>query len=207
MEIHNQKEKHECIDVLEFIRNYGALIVVWIVLFTMLGLPQFSLISAFLQTCFLLLWTYYGHWLVHYIPDDSILSRINPHMFIHHNAETSVPRWVNLLQEAVFNSLGFLIILIVQHLLGVHIFSTSIVVGTGLLYVLIHIFDYSIFGNAEHREHHKKARCNYAPDFMDVLAGTRCEPDAPYYNENCEIFHTIVAVSITFLLKNYFNWS
>jgi sterol desaturase/sphingolipid hydroxylase (fatty acid hydroxylase superfamily) len=100
-----------------------------------------------------------------------------------------------------------LIILIVQHLLGVHVFSTSIVVASALLYVLIHIFDYSILGNKEHREHHEKARCNYAPDFMDVLAGTRCEPDAPYFNGNSEIIHAIVAVSVTYLLKNHFNWS
>jgi hypothetical protein len=40
----SEKTFHERVDILEFIRNYGALIVVWMILFTMLGLPHFSFI-------------------------------------------------------------------------------------------------------------------------------------------------------------------
>jgi hypothetical protein len=42
---------------------------------------------------------------------------------------------------------------------------------------------------------------------MDVLFDTRCEPDAPYYNENIEIVHSVAAVAITFGLKKFFNWT
>jgi hypothetical protein len=197
--------KHK-INLAEFFRNYGALIFVWILLFTILGLPKFSVISSFFQVLFLLAWTYFGHMLVHLFPDDSILTKINPHMFIHHSKDP-YPRWFNLVQESFFNFMGFGIILIIQYLFGWKLFSTSIVVATGILYVLIHICDYSLIGNKEHKEHHTYPRCNYAPDFMDVLFDTRCIPDSPYYNENVEIIHSIIAFIITYGLKQYFKWT
>jgi hypothetical protein len=202
----DKKRAHK-INTSEFIKNYGALIFVWLILLTMLGLPKFSVLNSFLQTLFLLAWTYFGHLAIHYIPDGSFLNKLNPHIFIHHNSETPYPRWFNLLQETIFNTLSFVILLFIQYLLGVNVFSTSIVVATALIYVFVHIFDYSLFGNKEHKEHNKYARCNYAPDFMDVLFDTRCEPDAPYYNENIEIVHSVAAVAITFGLKKFFNWT
>ena len=191
----------------EFIRSYGLLIFSTFLIIPILGLPHFTIVSSIAQAIVLLLWTYFGHVLAHYVSQNKYVHYLNPHMFIHHTNEFNVPRWVNLLQETILNMSSFLIILLIQYLLGVHVFSTSIVVAVALLYVIIHIGDYSLNHNDGHKLHHEFHLCNYAPDFMDVLFNTRCEgPDAPYYNQNGEMLHGIIAVLSTFLLKGYFNW-
>ena len=203
--VEHKKEKRQEIRVLEFVRSYGIVIFSWLLMISMLGIPEFTIVSSTIQVLILLLWTYFGHRLAH---DMTYMNPINPHIFIHHLNLYNLPRWVNLLQEAIFNMSSFLIILVVQYILGLHLFSTSIVICTGLLYVLIHIGDYSIISNKGHVNHHKFHTCNYAPDFMDVLFNTRCEKqDEPYENHNIEIFHGIAAVAISFLLKNQYGLS
>ena len=174
----------------------------------MLGLPTFSIVQSLLQTLLLLGWTYYGHMFAHYISQNKYIHYINPHIFIHHNNEFNVPRWVNLLQETVTNMSAFLFLLLVQYFAGVKMFSTSIVFCIALLYVIIHIADYSILGDPGHRLHHERLMCNYAPDFMDVLFDTRCEAEEePYVNKNHQLLHGIIAVCVTFALKRQFNWT
>jgi hypothetical protein len=192
----------------EFMQSYGFVIVGWFVMISVLGLPAFSLASCFFQTLLLLGWTYFGHVVAHYVSQNEYIHYINPHIFIHHNNELGVPRWLNLLQETVTNMSCFLILLWLQNLAGVELFSTSIVVSVALLYVIIHIADYSILGNAGHKLHHEKGMCNYAPDFMDVLFDTRCEPpEEPYVNTNHQLLHGAIAVGITAGLKWQFQWS
>ena len=99
-------------------------------------------------------------------------------------------------------------ILFIQWLFNFNIFSTSIVFCSGLLYVLIHIADYSTLGDKEHREHHEFNTCNYAPSFMDILNNTRCGDDlAPYVDRNEEAIHGIAAAMITYFLKVYNDWN
>lgn len=192
----------------EFMQSYGLVIVGWFAMISVLGLPAFSLVSCFFQTLMLLGWTYFGHVVAHYVSQNEYIHYINPHIFIHHNNEFDVPRWFNLLQETVTNMSCFLILLLVQHLAGVELFSTSIVASVALLYVIIHIADYSILGNAGHKLHHKNGTCNYAPDFMDVLFDTRCEgPEEPYVSTNYQLLHGAIAVGITAGLKWQFQWS
>jgi hypothetical protein len=192
----------------EFMQAYLAVIVGWFAMISILGLPAFSLASCVFQTMLLLGWTYFGHILAHYVSENEYIHYINPHIFIHHNNELGVPRWLNLLQESITNMLSFLILLWLQYLVGIEVFSTSIVVSVGLLYVIVHIADYSILGNAGHKLHHEKGRCNYAPDFMDVLFDTRCEPpEEPYVNTDHQLIHGAIAVGITAGLKWLFQWT
>lgn len=192
----------------EFMQSYGLVIVGWFAMISVLGLPAFSLASCLFQTLLLLGWTYFGHAVVHYVSQNEYVHYMIPHIFIHHNNEFDVPRWLNLLQEAITNMLSYLILLLFQYLAGVELFSTSIVVSVALLYVIIHIADYSILGNAGHKLHHEKGTCNYAPDFMDVLFDTRCEPpEEPYVNTTHQLIHGAIAVGITAGLKWQFQWS
>lgn len=195
------------VDLPEFARCYGPVLLVWIGIFSVLGVPEFTYFQSILQTIFVLGWAYFGHVLAHKISGEGPLAALNPHIFIHHYNWYGVPRWFNLVMETLTNLFGFVLLLILQWLLGVHVLSTSIVVGAALLYVICHIMDYSIRGNHEHRLHHAQHMCNYAPDFMDVLFGTRCEPEAPYWDQTHEILHGFLAVGVTLVLKVFLNWS
>lgn len=194
--------------LLEFMRSYGMLLFSWTTMISMLGIPHFSILASIAQVIVLLLYTYFGHRFAHTISQYTPINYINPHIFVHHNNIYNLPRWLNLLQEAFMNAFAFLIILVIQYLCGIHIFSTSIVVCAALLYVFIHIADYSFRGNKEHTLHHQFHTCNFAPNFMDVLFETRCEPpDTPYSDGTNEIIHGIVAVVITFICKITFGWT
>jgi len=180
----------------------------WTLMISMLGIPHFSILSSIIQSIVLLFYSYFGHRFAHTISQYAPFSYINPHIFIHHNNTYNLPRWLNLLQEAIMNASCFLIILVIQYLCGVHIFSTSIVVSAALLYVFIHIADYSFRGNKEHKLHHQFQMCNFAPNFMDILFETRCVPsDTPYSDGTNEIIHGIMAVVITFICKITFGWT
>lgn len=201
-----QDRQEQPLNLPEYIRCYGFVIVVWLSIFPFLAFPKFSIPSAVAQTLFLLGLSYFGHILAHILSETGPLSYLNPHIFIHHHHWVSVPRWLNLVIETLTNLAGFLVILPLQWMLGVQIFSTSLVVGTALLYVLIHIADYSILGNAEHKEHHRLHMCNYAPDFMDVLFGTRCDEQAPYTQQSHEVLHGFVAFALAYAGKLAFKW-
>ncbi len=191
------------LDGLQFIKQYGLLLFTWITLFPYLGLPEFSYWNAVLQTILLLGWSYFGHIFAHKMSDTGILQKLNPHIFIHHTNIYNVPRWLNLLQELLLNLASFWILIP----LSGGLLSTSIILATSIAYVLIHIFDYSIFGNPEHQDHHKHSQCNYAPDFMDVLFDTRCNTAQSYSNGNKEIPHILVAFIIAFVLKKEYGFS
>jgi hypothetical protein len=192
-------------DLPAYLKSYGAPIIIWFTLSVLLTQPQYSVISGILQTLFIMAWTYFGHIFAHMVSERPPLNYINTHVSMHHDLSGRWPRVLNLIVEAISNSLGFGILLIIQWLLGVEWLSTSLVLFAGLLYVFIHILDYSILGNHEHRLHHTKTFCNYAPDFMDVAFGTRCEPDAPYYNQNREIVHAVAAFLIVWIAKKKYD--
>jgi hypothetical protein len=187
-----------------YLKSYGFVIVVWVFLSILLSQPHYSILSGVLQTTFIIAWTYFGHIFAHMISERPPINILNTHVSMHHDSSGRWPRWLNLLVEAISNSLGFIILLIVQWISGIELLSTSVVLFSALLYVFIHILDYSILGNSEHRLHHIKTFCNYAPDFMDAAFGTRCEPDAPFYDQNIEVLHAVVAFLIVSIFKrNY----
>jgi len=194
--------------VQEYLRNYGLVIFTWVVLISFLGYPQFSMVSSLIQSIVLLFWAYFGHVLAHKISAAPPFDILNPHMSIHHKNKWNSSRALNLLQEAITNLAGFLFIIPLQYLFEVQIFSTSIVIAAGLLYVLVHIADYSLRGNDLHKEHHMQDNCNYAPDFMDAAFQTRCgDQSKPYVNHNNEIIHGIIAVFAVYGMKKMFSWS
>lgn len=189
------------IDWSEYFKAYVPTVIILISLFSLLALPNYTLPVAILQTIVITLLSYGGHIFAHAISNDGPLSYLNPHIFLHHKKLLDIPRWLELVIEAIFNFLAFYIIIIIQKLSGFHIFSTSLVIGAALLYVIIHIFDYSIHGNEKHGLHHKNTFCNYDPEFLDTLFGTRCDPEKPYTDMYEEIPHIIVAFCLTGILK------
>lgn len=189
----------------EFAQAYVPTMCVWIFLGALLGLPDYSFMSAILQSILLLIWSYSGHVLAHKVSSYWPFDVLNPHVYIHHNKAIHLNRTSELIVEAIVNFSGFFIIIICQWLTGIHLFSTAMVLGSAFLYIAIHILDYSIFHNEDHKQHHEKTLCNYAPEFMDILFKTSCEPEKPYRNMVVEIPHAILAFGLAYILKLYFQ--
>lgn len=190
---------------LEFFKSYVPTIIFWVLSASLLALPDFSYSVAMIQSITLLIWSYLGHVIAHHISSEWPLNIINPHVYIHHNKSITMPRPVELSLEAVVNFLGFFIIIILQRALNLKLFSTTMVIGSALLYVGVHILDYSIFNNEDHKAHHEKNYCNYDPEFLDTLFNTRCDNTKPYKNIITEIPHAIIAFGLAYLLKLQFD--
>lgn len=185
----------------EFLVAYGPAMVAWTTLSMLLALPQWSVGSAFFQSVFLISWSYWGHRWAHTVSATYPWSLLNPHVSIHHDHVIAVPRWANLALETIVNFMGFFIFWILQWATGIHLLSTSMILGAAFLYIAIHILDYSLIGRTEHTLHHTQTFCNYDPEFMDTLFGTRCESNEPYKNMTHEILHAFGAFVAALSLK------
>ena len=189
----------------EYFNAYGLVIIVWIIIFMRLAIPDYSITSAFCQAILLLFWSYGGHYLAHMVSEQYPFNYINPHVSIHHKHLVEIPRRLNLTLEAVVNFMSFFILYIIQAATDVHILSTSMIIGAGFLYVAIHIFDYSIFGSKKHEIHHLKECYNYEPEFMDTLFNTRDDSTKPYTDMKNEIVHASCAFLLALALKKIYH--
>ena len=198
-------EKLERFNWSEFVKTNGVVIVVWMSLLPLLAIPEYTIIQALFQTSFLLFYSWAGHWVAHKISQTGPLSYINPHIFVHHTNTYHVPRWVNLVIETVLDASCFLLLLPFTDLFGRHYLSPSLLLGAMFLYIFIHIFDYSLFGDDEHKLHHSMHMCNYAPDFLDIAFNTRCNNALPMKDRTVESIHGIAAFGLAFLIKRKFN--
>jgi len=183
----------------EFIEKYGLFLGISFVLFTYLGAEEFGYPLALLQTALLLTWAWAGHVVCHI--EGTPIYPINPHVQLHHKHTIEMPRWLNLGSELLVNFFGFTILILFQWLLGFHVLSNYIVLAAAFLYILIHIFDYSLLPNKEHTAHHINENCNYGPHFMDVLFGTRCVPEDPYDDFNNKIPHVSLSFAAAYYLR------
>jgi hypothetical protein len=172
---------------------------------SLLALPEYTYANAMVQAMIILFWSYSGHVLAHHISSDWPFNILNPHVYLHHQKSISIPRWLELVIESLVNFSGFLILYIIQQLLGLKLFSTSLLLGAALLYIIIHILDYSIIGKEDHKLHHEKTFCNYDPEYFDIIFNTRCDPDKPYTNMSWEIPHIIFGFTLALILKSIYN--
>jgi hypothetical protein len=186
----------------EFIYAYLPTTILWIVLLSFLSSDPFP--YAILQTVFLLLYSYVGHLFAHYVSNGS-LRNYNPHIFLHHEKSVEMSRYSELAIETVVNMAAFLILIPIQRILGIHLLSEALIIGSGLLYIAIHIFDYSIHGNEKHSLHHIRTFCNYEPEIFDTLFGTSCDPSAPYTPMTTKIVHAIAAFCVAYGIKLQFD--
>jgi len=153
---------------------------IWLILSTLLGPPEFSYWNSFLQSCFLLFWSYAGHIFAHKVSKYYPINMINTHVALHHNAElkSQYPKWVDLSFEALNNFMGFFVLYIFQWLFGIHILSLKLILFAAFLYIGIHIFSYSLNNSKYHAEHHITPETNYSPEIFDILFHTKKE--GPY---------------------------
>jgi len=191
---------------MDFFLKNGIVSINWVIIISQLGLTHFSYFNCICQSIILLLYSYYGHIFAHYISDYYPFNYLNPHVSIHHNTIFKLPRWLNLTVESIVTLILFIGIIYIQDFFNVKYFSTSIVFAAALLYICIHILDYSILGNAQHKLHHQKNNCNYEPMFLDILHNTRCDNDSEYIDMNYQHIHLVLSASIVLVVKVLYNF-
>ena len=176
---------------------------IWLLLSTLLGYPEFSYFNSFLQSCFMLFWSYAGHVLAHKVSDFYPINILNTHISFHHDSDlkSKFSRWVDLSLEALNNFMGFFIIYIFQKLFGLHIFSLNIILYVAFLYICLHIFYYSLTGNKYHAQHHITPDYNYSPEIFDIIFNTRKE-SIDDISLAGEIFPAFVAVGLVLILNS-----
>lgn len=184
---------------------YVPLLLIWLTLTAVLGLPTYSIFSSCIQAVCLMFLTYLGHVVLHQITEDHPLYIFNTQLFLHHTKERVFDKRIELVIEAISNFWCFASLIVFQYIFSLHIFSTSIIIFSGILYIITHILDYSIYGNEKHGLHHKYLWCNFEPEFIDTLFGTRCKPDLPYTDMTIEIPHAILAFTFVGTLKLIFG--
>jgi len=193
------------IDLPQYINAYGLTSFVWLLLLTLVALPNYSILTGIAGSIFLLYWVYGIHVFMHIISKVFPFNYLDPHVIIHHNPSTTIPRWLNLVIEALENFAFFYILILIQSITGIHWISTSTILLAALWYTFVHIIHFSIFGNEQHKQHHEKSFCNYNPEAIDTLLGTRCSPDTPYTNISDEIIYGLCAFPIVLFLKYWYK--
>ena len=194
-------------NLLDWVDNYGLTIMAagaCSILLTAGSNPEHSLWHVIFGLSFMYFWVYFFHRALHYLPTEGPFRYLNTHWVFHHQPLKILDRRVELALEAA-NDLGMsLSVLWLQHMTGVRIVPTSVVLFYALWYTSVHIVNYSIIGSPVHRDHHKNVGTNFGPDVLDQLFGTNHEP----YKEDLIPLapNMVISFGVVTLLKQCFNW-
>lgn len=144
---------------------------------------------------FLTFYSYIIHVAIHQLPDH-----LNIHMLFHHDNNIIHPD-IGLCIEFIYNVLFFVFFYYMQMLSGIKYVPDILIFYYGVVYISIHMVNYSIFSVRNHTIHHsmldKKVLCNYSPDIFDHYFGTN-------YDECYEDFsHFIPNLVVAFLITYY----
>ena len=159
----------------------------------------YSPIITTLSMMILFVYSYFIHILFHNLPD-----KINIHLLFHHNhTENNFKFIINLMIELITNIMFFVFFYILQNLTNIHFVPNILILYYSILYISVHIINYSIFhlGNNHHLHHlssdKKQNACNYGPDLLDHFFNTSCDNK---YENYC---HIIPNVLLAFLITYY----
>jgi len=156
-----------------------------------IGFPYLSFPQIILQGTMMQAFQYFSHRFVHILPKNSFIF----HTFLHHGKYFQ-SRLLELFIETVGEMISYIAIPIgLQYLFGVELIHPLIIIFTSLVYISVHIINYSIFGSDTHSRHHKDPSVNFGPDFYDHIFGTNY--DSTYENMHPMYINIII---ITILL-------
>ena len=180
-------------DMKKFLRNQFLTGMILILVGIYLVRKKISPIHSFLAIFGLYYYSYFVHKAYHYIPEQ-----INPHMIHHKNK--SISRIINLTIECLTDTSFFVILYFFQKFIGYKVFPDILILYYGIIYVSVHIINFSIFGNKNHEKHHnekEKKYCNYGPDPIDHIMSTNCD------NNWEDMTHQLPNILISYLICNY----
>lgn len=183
-----------------------------------LTLETHSLLYSIGSLLFLTFYSYFIHYLCHKLPDV-----ISIHLTYHHVPQAQWwIRALHLLIETIVNIGFFGIIYGLQRLLQIQVIPTILIVYYGMIYVSVHIINYSLcHASPKHVIHHTtsdpssatddskqpttpttpatlSATKNYGPDSIDHLFGTNDDETFEDFN------HMIPNILISFAVMWYF---
>ena len=180
-------------DMKHFLRNQFLTGMTLIVVGVYLVRKDVSPIHSFLAIFGLYYYSYFIHRAYHYIPES-----INPHMIHHKNKD--IARIINLMIECLTDMSFFAVLYLFQNLIGYQVFPNILILYYGIVYVSIHIINFSVFGNENHEKHHNekdKKYCNYGPDPIDHIMNTNCD------NNWEDMTHHLPNILVSYLICNY----
>jgi hypothetical protein len=135
-----------------------------------IGFPHVTFPQIFFQGTLMELYTYFGHRLIHSFSNKNIIYHT---AFHHSNPKVIKSRCLELIVETVGELISFIgVPMLFQYVFSFQLIHPLIIVFTTLVYVSVHIVNYSIFGSETHSRHHKNPEVNFGPDFYDHLFGT-----------------------------------
>ena len=120
------------------------------------------------------LWLYWSHRALHWIPTTSPVLYPVFHIWGHHGIPKPITnRTLEILAETVWEIFFWIFLPIwLQHITGFHFIPTSIVLLSSIMWISIHMINYSIVGSTTHGRHHNDVNVNYGPDMIDHMIGT-----------------------------------
>ena len=180
-------------DMKHFLRNQFLTGMTLIVVGVYLVRKDVSPIHSFLAIFGLYYYSYFIHRAYHYIPES-----INPHMIHHKNK--NIARIINLMIECLTDMSFFAVLYLFQNLIGYQVFPNILILYYGIVYVSIHIINFSVFGNENHEKHHNekdKKYCNYGPDPIDHIMNTNCD------NNWEDMTHHLPNILVSYFICNY----
>tara|TARA_B100000768_G_C11267127_1_gene371632 strand:- start:53 stop:643 length:591 start_codon:yes stop_codon:yes gene_type:complete len=180
-------------DMKHFLRNQFLTGMTLIVVGVYLVRKDVSPIHSFLAIFGLYYYSYFIHRAYHYIPES-----INPHTIHHKNK--NIARIINLMIECLTDMSFFAVLYLFQNLIGYQVFPNILILYYGIVYVSIHIINFSVFGNENHEKHHNekdKKYCNYGPDPIDHIMNTNCD------NNWEDMTHHLPNILVSYLICNY----
>jgi hypothetical protein len=147
------------------------------------GFPHISFPQIFFEGTLIGLYIYFGHRLIHTFSNKNIIYHT---AFHHSNPKVITSKTLELAVETVGELLSFIgVPMLFQYVFSFQLIHPLIIVFISLVYVSVHIINYSIFGSETHSRHHKDPSVNFGPDFYDHLFGTNydstCENMLPMY--------------------------
>jgi hypothetical protein len=138
--------------------------------------PDVPLLQLTTGGAFMFMWAYWTHRLWHTFPYTGVFYYLNPHLSIHHAEQKQVPRWLDIVIEALQNLFWFVPLYILQECTQIHIVPTSIILFGALIYASIHLVNYTFFTFDKHVAQHKDPNVNFGPDILDHIFGTNSDP-------------------------------
>lgn len=202
--------------------NQLLVIAMTFVIGSYLTLDTFHPVYAILSIMFLTCYSYWIHYLCHQLPD-----MLNIHLTYHHLPQSEWwIQYLHLIIETVVNIGFFALVYAIQWLCKVEVIPTVLIVFYGIIYVSIHIINYSLCHvSPKHVIHHRTSTQsatveedsatpsttpgtspssshvqtkNYGPDCFDHLFGTNDDESFEDFN------HMIPNILVAFFLTWYF---
>lgn len=185
-------------------RQTPAVLLIWLAAI-LLAYPDRSIIQIIIGVIFVQFWSYFIHRLGHDIlPTDGFFGMFNTHWNYHHRPNKILPRSIELCIEGITDLFLNYTLLFIQLATGVMFVPFSVILLNAIIYVSIHIINYSIIGSPTHKKHHLNHNTNFAPDTWDHIFSSSEDDEIEDLTPIC--INTVIAFCIVFALKRYCGW-